>query len=90
MVVLGVLNVIEGLFSVVLGVIPSFTPPDLGAYATSFVSSNVFAYVGWLNDYLPLAEIAFAVSGVASVFLGIWVVKLVIWLLRSFHVLGAD
>lgn len=90
MVVLGVLTLIQGLIIDVLGILPYFTPPDLVAAATSLMGSSAWSYVGWLNAYLPISEVAFTVTAIAGVFGTIWVVKLVIWLLSKFHLLGGS
>jgi hypothetical protein len=89
-VVLGIIGLFESIAHGILSLIPSPSVPGINSLATSVVAGGWFGHLGWVNDYLPLGEILTAFGVVLAVYTAMWVVRITLWLLEKFHVLGGD
>lgn len=71
-----------------LGLLPTWTPPDVSDAASA--ASGVWVWAGWLNAYVPVVE-AVAVLGVfMAAFVALYAVRLVLWALTKVHLLGGS
>lgn len=88
MIVLSVLAIFESIITSVLAAIPGPVVPGINSLATSVVSDSWFQHLGWANDYVPLSATLTAMGVVVTVWSGMWVIYIVIFLLEKFHILG--
>lgn len=90
MLVIGLLWILEQVLWLINLPIPNPAPPGLAGMATSIMGAGVTNFFGWLNNYVPLDQMAAATGAVFTVFAVMWLVRLVGWLLGKVHVLGGD
>lgn len=88
MVVLGVLSLVFFILSGTFGVLPTGNL-GLAAKASSVVSDGFFQHLGWANDYIPLDQVALAITALLGLFGVVIVIRISLWALRSLHILGA-
>lgn len=77
-----------GAVTFVLDLLPSMDPPDFTAGLSSL--SSVFSYLGWANQYTPVAEALVLLEALIAVFLGLYLFRAVVWVLTKAHVLGGS
>jgi hypothetical protein len=84
------LGLVEGLVNLTFGNLPTGSAVGLQTWATSIVGAGFFNKLGWLNDYIPLDQVVAAITLLLSLATIMLVVRILIWLLSKFHVLGSD
>ena len=76
-----------------LSLLPSWDPIDLSALWSAVDSGpgqTVFGFLAWGNYYLPLTE-ALAVATLSlTLWIGVYVVRFVIWVLQLLHIAGGS
>ena len=89
-VVLGIIGLLEGFLYQVLGWIPSVDVPGMNSQAVAVVGEGWFQHLGWANDYFPLLDILAAATVVFTMWTSIRVFYVIMWILRSIHVVGGS
>lgn len=90
MILLAILACIAAV-GVILALLPVWSPVDLSAAVDALSSgpaSQIFAGLGWLNNYLPVDVMLVLLTLQVQIWLGVKVVQFVIWLLQLFHIAG--
>ena len=64
--------------------LPTSAPLGINAAATSVVSSGFFNYFGWINDYVPLAEVITLIGTVFAILTVMYVARVGLWIYHQF------
>jgi hypothetical protein len=78
--------------SFVLGLLPSWSPLDLGGAvsALSGITSGMLSVIDWLDWYVPAKFACGLLLGVWVYQASVYVVNFVIWALAKAHLLGGE
>lgn len=72
----------------VLGILPSWSLPGHGGWASAVSDSRIWQWVAWANYWVPL-DLAVAFIGARlAVVAGMYVFEFITWVLTKAHVLG--
>jgi len=83
------LRVVLGLAVSVLGLLPSWSVDTSSAQA-AVQAWDGFGLLGWADHYLPVTEASVLLGVRLTLWAGMHVFELVVWLLTKAHVLGGS
>jgi|TARA_R110000744_G_scaffold131873_2_gene240046 hypothetical protein len=93
MIVEAILSFLTAAVNFVLALLPTWDPLDLsGLWATldSGPGQTLFGFFAWANYYLPFTEALSIATLSLSIWVGVHLVRFIIWLLQLFHIAGGN
>jgi hypothetical protein len=54
------------------------------------LTDGLTGHFGWINDYIPIAQVVYAAEAVFAVWTVIWIIKATLWLFRLTHLGGGS
>lgn len=88
MIVDAILSALVSAVEWVLGLLPSFSPPDLSAFTSAVSDFRITQYISWANHFLPITLVGTLIVLRLTVWGASYAFEGVVWLLVKAHVLG--